>query len=147
MGCGDAPEAVSARLSTNIIVELVVMPGVRQYCSAHIHAAAYPAGLTLLQPAAPAASLPTFAAALFSTPKALTTGSGIRSRAPPILKFWIDRCVCAPQYLRSTHTPSGTAGDLAPCVRLYFGESCAAVWAGLSAALRQLALQSGVCCG
>lgn len=27
------------------------------------------------------------------------TGSGILSLAPPILKFWYDLCVCAPQYL------------------------------------------------
>jgi len=48
----------------------------------------------------------TLAAAPFSTPNALITGSGMRSRAPPILKFCKDRCVCAPQYLhRPTHTP------------------------------------------
>ena len=46
----------------------------------------------------------TFAAALFRMPKAVTTGSGIRSRAPPILKFCRDRCVCAPQYLQAVGT-------------------------------------------
>lgn len=45
--------------------------------------------------------LHTLAAARLMTPKALTTGSGIRSRAPPILKFMIERCVCAPQYLQA----------------------------------------------
>jgi hypothetical protein len=34
------------------------------------------------------------------TPKALTTGSGILSLTPPILKFIVERWVCAPQYLR-----------------------------------------------
>jgi hypothetical protein len=42
----------------------------------------------------------TLAAALFRTPKPLMTGSGMRSRAPPILKFCRERCVCAPQYLQ-----------------------------------------------
>jgi hypothetical protein len=45
----------------------------------------------------------TLAAARFSTPKARTTGSGIRSLAPPILKFCSERCVCAPQYLACKH--------------------------------------------
>ncbi len=43
----------------------------------------------------------TIAAARFCTPNALTTGSGIRSPAPPILKFCSDLCVCAPQYLKT----------------------------------------------
>jgi hypothetical protein len=47
----------------------------------------------------------TLAAARFSTPKAFTTGSGMRSRAPPILKFCRDLCVCAPQYLHTVCAP------------------------------------------
>ena len=39
------------------------------------------------------------AAAFFRIPKARTTGTGIRSRSPPILKFIRDRWVYAPQYL------------------------------------------------
>ena len=55
----------------------------------------------------------TLAAARFCTPNAFTTGSGMRSRAPPILKFCRDLCVCAPQYLHSRndigYPPWGTA--------------------------------------
>jgi hypothetical protein len=43
----------------------------------------------------------TLAAARLRTPKARTTGSGMRSLGPPILKFRRDRCVWAPQYLRT----------------------------------------------
>ena len=39
------------------------------------------------------------AADFFKIPNALITGTGIRSRSPPILKFYKDRCVYAPQYL------------------------------------------------
>jgi hypothetical protein len=42
---------------------------------------------------AQARQLLTFAAARLSTPKARMTGTGMRSRGPPILKFWIERCV------------------------------------------------------
>lgn len=41
------------------------------------------------------------AAAFFRIPKDLMTGSGILSLVPPILKFWYDLWVCAPQYLSS----------------------------------------------
>lgn len=46
-------------------------------------------------------SMLTLAAAPLSTPNARTTGSGMRSVGPPILKFWMDRCVCAPHSLQS----------------------------------------------
>jgi len=51
-------------------------------------------------------SIFTCAAAPLRIPKARTTGSGMRSLGPPILKFIVDRWVWAPQYL-SDGTSSG----------------------------------------
>lgn len=54
----------------------------------------------------------TLAAARLMTPNALTTGSGMRSRGPPILKFMIERCVWAPQYLQRAQRVQQLVGAL-----------------------------------
>lgn len=96
--------------------------------------------ITSLPPHRPAC--PTLAAAPLSTPKARTTGSGMRSEGPPILKFWMERCVCAPHSLHvsmQTRRTSVQAGrrlgchadpPFDPLLLLPVTVGCSAAWAG-----------------
>lgn len=67
----------------------------------------------------------TFAAEAFRIPNARMSGSGMRSEAPPILKFCKERWVCAPQYLHNVTKPSCYQQLLAP---LSVAQSTTSMW-------------------
>ena len=68
------------------------------------------------------------------------TGSGMRS--PPIGKFWIERCVCAPQY-RSAGTSMGPKVSVSVRVLVFavtVGWKCDRLPMFLTAQLREFAV-------